>query len=124
MTEEEQRQEQFREEVRGFLAKDKATLDNLVVRVDKLEKTVVHGNGNPSLVTQFAAMQAQMENFRGEISELKTKMNTLDEVKTEVTSIRSKMDSNKESKQTWITFWLTLLAIVGVPIIEHFLFNR
>ena len=124
MTEEEQRQEQFREEVRGFLAKDKATLDNLVVRVDKLEKTVVHGNGNPSLVTQFAAMQAQMENFRGEISERKTKMNTLDEVKTEVTSIRSKMDSNKESKQTWITFWLTLLAIVGVPIIEHFLFNR
>ena len=118
MTEEE-RQEAFREEVRGYLAKDKATLDNLVVRVDKLEKTVVHGNGTPPLVTQFAAMQAQMENFRSELKEVKDKMGNLDDMKADIASIRTSMSTKEKNNSSWIMFGLTILAIVATPIVEH-----
>ena len=119
MTEEE-RQEAFREEVRGYLAKDKATLDNLVVRVDKLEKTVVHGNGTPPLVTQFAAMQAQMENFRSELKEVKDKMGNLDDMKADIASIKASMSTKDKNNSAWIMFGLTILAVIATPIVEHF----
>lgn len=119
MTEEE-RQEAFREEVRGFLAKDKATLDNLVVRVDKLEKTVVHGNGNPSLTVQIAAMQVQIDNFRSELKEVKEKMGNLDEMKADIASIRTSMSSKEKNNSAWIMFGLTILAVIATPIVEHF----
>ena len=119
MTEEE-RQEAFREEVRGYLAKDKATLDNLVARVDKLEKTVVHGNGNPSLTVQIAAMQVQIDTFRGELKEVKDKMGSLDEMRTDIASIKTTMSAKEKNNSAWIMFGLTILAIVATPIIEHF----
>lgn len=120
---EDEKQEAFREEVRGFLAKDKATLDNLVLRVDKLEKTVVHGNGTPPLVTQFATMQTKLEVLSSEFSEMKAKMNVIDEVKTELAEIRSELRVRSSGTKNWIMFGLTILTIVGTPFVTRLVFG-
>lgn len=120
---EEEKQEAFREEVRGYLAKDKAVLDSLVGRVDKLEKTVMHGNGTPPLITQFAAMHAQMENFRTELKEVKDKISGLDDMKTDIASIKASMATKEKNSAVWITCGITILAVVVAPIVEHLFFK-
>ena len=62
MTEEERKQEAFREEMRGYISADKKALESLAERVTQLEKTVIHGNGNPPLVSQIASLQAKWWN--------------------------------------------------------------
>jgi hypothetical protein len=121
---EDEKQEKFREEVREFLARDKLTLDNLVMRVDKLEKTVVHGNGDPPLTTQIAAMQVQMNNFRDELKEVKDKMGKLDQMCVDVASINAKLTARASSNGMWIWAIITVGAVVLTPILEHFLFGK
>lgn len=121
---EEEKQEAFREEVRGYLAKDKATLDNLVGRVDKLEKTVLHGNGNPSLTTQVATLHAKMEIFSEQLTEVKTKVDGLDAMRADIASINAKITAKEKNNAAWIWPLVTIAAVVVVPFIEHYLFGR
>ena len=121
---EDTKQEKFREEVREFLARDKITLDNLVARVDKLEKTVVHGNGEPSLTSQITAMQVQINNFRDELKEVKDKMGKLDQMCIDVASINAKLTARASNNGMWLWALITLGAVVAMPILEHFLFGK
>lgn len=123
MTEEE-KQENFREEVRGYLAKDKATLDNLVGRVDRLEKTVLHGNGSPSITTQVATLHAKMETFSTQLTEVKAKVDGLDAMRADIASINAKMSTKEKNNAAWIWPLVTIAAVIIVPILEHFLFGK
>lgn len=123
MTENE-KQEAFRDEVRGYLAKDKATLDNLVERVDQLEKTVLRGNGSPSLQTQVATLHAKMETFSTQLTEVKAKVDGLDSMKADVASINAKITAKEQSNASWLWPIVTIAAVVVVPIIERLIFGK
>lgn len=120
MTEEE-KQEAFREEMRGYISADKKALENLAERVDRLEKTVIHGNGNPPLVAQIAAMQATMNTFGVEISEIKKSLIEIPQIRVDISGLRAEIQASKTSRGVWVAFGLTVLTVIGTAVVQFLL---
>lgn len=121
MTEEERKQEAFREEMRGYISADKKALESLAERVTQLEKTVIHGNGNPPLVAQIAAMEAKIETFGNEISEIKTKIAEIPNIRADIAKLTAAIESSRANRGVWIAFGLTILTVVGTAIMQFVL---
>lgn len=121
MTEEERKQEAFREEMRGYISADKKALESLAERVTQLEKTVIHGNGNPPLVSQIASLQAKMETFGHEISEIKTQLAEIPNIRADIAKLTAAIEAGKASKGVWVAFALTILTVVGTAVMQFIL---
>lgn len=113
-------QAKFREDARGWFAKDKNELQHLNEKLDKLERIVLHGNGSPALVTQIAELRARLDG-------LDKRMDSLDEMKDEITEIKStlseiqgQMKADAKNKANWIGFGLVILTIIGTAVLERF----
>lgn len=124
MTEEE-RQEAFREEMRGYISADKKALENLTNRVEQLEKTVIHGNGSPPLIGQITEMKTRLEIFSSDINDLKTKVGAIADLRADIatlkTEIRDEIKSRAFSTKNWIAVGIMVLTVVGTAIVQYFL---
>lgn len=124
MTEEE-RQEAFREEMRGYISADKKALENLTNRVEQLEKTVIHGNGSPPLIGQITEMKTRLEIFSSDINDLKTKVGAIADLRADIatlkTEIRDEIKSRAFSTKNWIAVGIMVLTVVGTAIAQYFL---
>jgi len=124
MTEEE-RQEAFREEMRGYISADKKALENLTNRVEQLEKTVIHGNGSPPLIGQISEMKTRLEIFSSDINDLKTKVGVIADLRADIaslkTEIRDEIKSRAFSTKNWIAVGIMVLTVIGTAIAQYFL---
>lgn len=122
---EEERQEKFREEMRGYISADKKALENLTNRVEQLEKTVIHGNGSPPLIGQITEMKTRLEIFSSDINDLKTKVGAIADLRADIaslkTEIRDEIKSRAFSTKNWIAVGIMVLTVVGTAIVQYFL---
>lgn len=122
---EEERQEKFREEMRGYISADKKALENLTNRVEQLEKTVIHGNGSPPLIGQITEMKTRLEIFSSDINDLKTKVGAIADLRADIaslkTEIRDEIKSRAFSTKNWIAVGIMVLTVIGTAIAQYFL---
>lgn len=122
---EEERQEKFREEMRGYISADKKALENLTSRVEQLEKTVIHGNGSPPLIGQITEMKTRLEIFSSDINDLKTKVGAIADLRADIaslkTEIRDEIKSRAFSTKNWIAVGIMVLTVIGTAIAQYFL---
>lgn len=122
---EDERQEKFREEMRGYISADKKALENLTNRVEQLEKTVIHGNGSPPLIGQITEMKTRLEIFSSDINDLKTKVGAIADLRADIaslkTEIRDEIKSRAFSTKNWIAVGIMVLTVIGTAIAQYFL---
>lgn len=116
----EERQEQFREEVRGYLANDKVTLEHLTDRLDKLEKTVLHGNGSPSMMQQITELRTRMEGLDKKMDRIDEMQTSITEIKTELSKLTGQLDANSRNSANWVGVGLVILTIIGTALVDRF----
>jgi hypothetical protein len=65
-----------------------------------------------------------METFSTQLTEVKAKVDGLDAMRADIASINAKMSTKEKNNAAWIWPLVTIVAVVVVPILEHFLFGK
>lgn len=121
---EEDRQEAFREEVREYLASDKKALEALGERMDKIEKTLIHGNGSPSIIAQVAEIRTRvdmLEKTVEAVNDLKEQISSINERLSKIeTKLETKLNDDARKHGDWIGFALVILTVIAEGFIAHF----
>lgn len=123
MTDEERKQEAFREEMRGYISADKKALESLADRVTQLEKTVIHGNGNPPLIGQITELKTKMDLFSRDVSDLKKEVSSISELKAEIaamkTELRDEIKNRAFSAKNWIAVGIMVFSVVLTEVVQY-----
>ena len=113
-------QVKFREDARGWFAKDKLELEHLNEKLDKLEKIVLHGNGSPALVTQIAELRTRLDGMDKRMDSLDEMKGEIADIKSTLSEIQGQMKADAKNKANWVGFGLVILTIIGTAVLEKF----
>ena len=117
-------QQKFRDEVLKDLASEQVKLDALVERVEKLEDTVVHGNGHKPLTVQVNDLETKIDNLSKDVDHLRNEVSKITELNNNVISIKTQLEMKKESNGYLVGFLIALVTALvtvgGTALVQHF----
>lgn len=117
-------QQKFRDEVLKDLASEQTKLDALVERVEKLEETVVHGNGHKPLTVQVNDLETKIDNLSKDVDHLRNEVAKITELNNNVISIKTQLEMKKESNGYLVGFLIALVTALvtvgGTALVQHF----
>lgn len=118
-------QQEFRASVLRELEHEKTILNELNARIEKLERTVVHGNGHPALTVQVKELEVKVDTLSKDMNTLRDEMSKIDDIRTGMTEIRTELalqrETSHETKTNWWAFAMVIATVVGTALLQRFL---
>ena len=106
------------------MASEQVKLDALVERVEKLEDTVVHGNGHKPLTVQVNDLETKIDNLSKDVDHLRNEVSKITELNNNVISIKTQLEMKKESNGYLVGFLIALVTALvtvgGTALVQHF----
>jgi len=115
----------FREKVLKDLASEQTKLDSLAERVEKLEQTVVHGNGHKPLTVQVNDLETKIDNLSKDVDHLRNEMEKVGNLNDNVVAIKTQLEMKNESNGYLVSFVIAIVTavvtVIGTAVVQHFI---